>query len=86
MPAQLRRLGHGSKLMAAVETEARARGCARIILETYDYQAPAFYRRLGFVAVATIEEYVQGHRLFVLVKRLDDPPPSVGNLRPSPTP
>jgi len=86
VPAQLRGLGHGSKLMAAVETEARARGCARIILETYDYQAPEFYRRRGFVAVATIEEYVQGHRLFVLVKRLDDPPPSVGMLGPSPTP
>jgi GNAT superfamily N-acetyltransferase len=86
VPAQLRGLGHGSRLMAAVETEARTRGCVRIILETYDYQAPEFYRRLGFAAAAAIEEYVQGHRLFVLVKRLDDPPPPVDKLGRSPTP
>ena len=75
VPAQLRGRGYGSKLMAAVETEARARSCSQIILETYDFQAPRFYRKLGFVAAATINEYVRRHRFFVLMKRLDDPPP-----------
>jgi ribosomal protein S18 acetylase RimI-like enzyme len=70
VPADMRGQGHGTSLMRAVEDEAIARGCEQIVLETHDFQAPAFYRRLGFGVVGTVEGYPRGHRYLVLQKRL----------------
>jgi GNAT superfamily N-acetyltransferase len=79
VPAPLRKQGHGARLMAAVEAEARARGCEQMILETYDFQAPGFYRKLGFVVAATVEQHVRGHHFRIFVKRLDAQPPPNGD-------
>lgn len=45
-----RRRGIGEALMAAVEAEARARGCVLLFLTTAERRkdAHAFYRRIGF--------------------------------------
>jgi GNAT superfamily N-acetyltransferase len=49
--------GHGTALMQAVEKEAISRNCQQIVLETYDFQAPVFYQRLGFRTVGQISDY-----------------------------
>lgn len=51
------RRGHGlgRGLMQAALAEAGRRGCAHVFLATYDFQAPEFYRALGFREVARIE-------------------------------
>jgi GNAT superfamily N-acetyltransferase len=41
--------GWGTRLMAAVEEEARERGCQRVAVSSFTFQAPAFYQRLGYV-------------------------------------
>jgi ribosomal protein S18 acetylase RimI-like enzyme len=40
--------GWGSRLMRAAEAEAVRRGCTDMIVSTYTFQAPEFYRKLGY--------------------------------------
>jgi GNAT superfamily N-acetyltransferase len=66
----LRHKGQGRELLRAAETEAKARGCTRATLETYSFQAPTFYERLGYKIVGTIGEMPAGHKHYFLVKEL----------------
>ena len=43
-----RRDGWGRRLLAAAEQEAVARGCEQMVLSSFTFQAPDFYRRLGY--------------------------------------
>jgi N-acetylglutamate synthase-like GNAT family acetyltransferase len=58
----------GALLTAAIE-EARARGCRRMFLSTYDFQAREFYYGFGFRTVAEVEGKPDGHTEYML--RLD---------------
>ena len=55
VPEDARGLGHGRELMRQAEAEARLRGCRQMWLDTYAFQAKAFYERLGFEAFGQIE-------------------------------
>jgi len=44
----LRGAGWGSRLMRAAEEEGVRRGCTDMTVSTYTFQAPEFYRKLGF--------------------------------------
>jgi len=65
-----RRSGLGSRLLHAAETEALARGCARIVLSTHSFQAPGFYRRHGYAECGRAEGYPRGHAQIFLAKTL----------------
>ena len=54
---QLRGQGIGSKLLAAAEEEAGQRGCKYAFVDTFSFQAPAFYKKHGYREVFTLKEY-----------------------------
>ena len=70
VPTHMRNQGHGSDLMRTVEAEAKARGCGQIVLETHSFQAPDFYRRLGFEVTGCVDGYPVGHQYLTMLKRL----------------
>jgi ribosomal protein S18 acetylase RimI-like enzyme len=41
------------------------------VLETHSFQAPGFYRKLGFDVIGRVDGYPRGHEYLTLVKRLD---------------
>ena len=48
LSARARRLGLGRQLMQEAERRARRRGSLLMHLNTYSFQAPGFYEKLGF--------------------------------------
>ncbi len=70
VPDEARGQGMGSQLMKMAEDLAREKGCVGIWLDTFDFQAPEFYKKLGFSEVGQIADYPPGHRRFFLQKRL----------------
>ncbi len=73
--------GLGTRLLTEAENVAAARGCHRARLETWDFQAPGFYTRLGYEVVCVIEDYPPGLTEYTLTKRLQPRP--AGPFRPA---
>ncbi|SDB03792.1 Acetyltransferase (GNAT) family protein [Pseudomonas sp. NFACC23-1] len=70
VPEQARGQGTGSTLMQMAEALAREKNCVGIWLDTFDFQAPEFYRRHGFTEIGQIDDYPPGHQHFFFQKRL----------------
>lgn len=68
VPAPLRGHRMGSLLLRLAESEALARGCHGIWLDTYSFQAPGFYRRHGFAEFGALDDYPAGHSRHFLAK------------------
>ena len=63
--------GLGSGLLSRAERTAREdRGCRSARVETWDFQAPDFYRRHGYEVVCVIPDYPPGITEYTLTKRL----------------
>ncbi len=46
--------GYAKKLLMSVEEEARKKGIKRVLLNTYSFQAPSFYRKMGYKEILTV--------------------------------
>jgi GNAT superfamily N-acetyltransferase len=69
---ELRSQGWGGRLLAAAEEEACRRGCRGSWLDTFSFQARAFYERQGYRVFGELEQFPQGHTRFYMTKKLQD--------------
>ena len=65
-----RNAGHGTALMRKAEVKARKHGAKNIFLDTFSFQAPGFYRKLGYREFGRLKNYPQGHTRYFLQKAL----------------
>lgn len=65
--------GWGSKILQAAEAEALRRGCDRVTLSSYTFQAPGFYQRHGYVETGRTLGAPGGDENVHLFKRLAGP-------------
>ena len=70
----LRGRGFGRRLMEMAERRAVERGCRHIFLDTFDFQAPGFYEKLGYQTYAKAEDWPVGHAHHFLRKDLPPAP------------
>jgi GNAT superfamily N-acetyltransferase len=71
VPGPLRNRGVGTTLMKTAEDVAKQRGCVGIRLDTFTFQAPAFYEKLGYRIFGRLPDHPRGHTRYFYCKRLD---------------
>jgi ribosomal protein S18 acetylase RimI-like enzyme len=63
-----RRHGAGARLVRDFEARAQARGCETFYLETFNFQAPEFYRALGYEVRYEHAVYPHGIVKYLMVR------------------
>jgi GNAT superfamily N-acetyltransferase len=62
--------GIGRRLVRMVEDEARTRGCSLVYLDTFTFQAPAFYLKLGYEVACELKGFPNNVSKFIMRKGL----------------
>ena len=62
--------GLGRRLLQVAEAEGLRRGCRHASLDTYEFQARAFYEREGYVVFGVLEDFPPGWRRYSMRKDL----------------
>jgi GNAT superfamily N-acetyltransferase len=76
----LRGQGLATRLIAAAEAEAVARGCIQTVHFTYDFQARALYERSGYRLIGRVEDFPSGTDVLWFHKRLNQPEARPGDV------
>lgn len=65
----LRGQGIGRKILQQTEEEAKKRGCQKVLLDTFEFQAPDFYKKQGYEEVFVYQEHpITGHHYYLSKK------------------
>ena len=69
-----RHQGYGKQLLIAAEQEGLQQGCHLSVVETWDFQAEAFYVKNGYARIGEIKNYWKSHAMIFLRKTLKNTP------------
>ena len=69
VPGHLRGRGLGTTLLRTAEDAAVARSCIGVCLDTFDFNAPDFYRTLGYEEFAALDSPRRGFSRHYFTKR-----------------
>src|SRR6266508_2948506 len=62
--------GLGRRLVETAEAEARAGNCGYVYLDSHSFQAPDFYKKLGYEEFGRLKDSPHGHEQVFLWKQL----------------
>ncbi len=62
--------GMGSEILATMEEKAKEKECAYVLLDTFEFQAPGFYKKKGYEEVFTYQEHPITGTHYYLSKKL----------------
>jgi GNAT superfamily N-acetyltransferase len=62
--------GWGTRLFKMTQAKALQRGCRHVVTRRYDFQAPDYFKKLGFQSYTRIKDYPKGHNFLFLTKNL----------------
>ena len=60
----------GTRLVQAFEEGARQRGCRLVYLDTFSFQAPDFYRKLGYRVACELTGFPDGASKLIMTRPL----------------
>ncbi|MGY0216527.1 GNAT family N-acetyltransferase [Endozoicomonadaceae bacterium StTr2] len=70
---ELRGQGYGTALLQRLEQEAQKAGVEQIMLDTFSFQAPEFYKKYGFREIGRFDDYPkQGVAKIFLTKKVSE--------------
>jgi GNAT superfamily N-acetyltransferase len=69
VPEAMRGMRVGASLMHRAEEIAKERGCVGVWLDTFAFQARAFYEKLGYQVFGEIADHPKGSARYFLMKR-----------------
>lgn len=67
---ELRGKGYGSRLLNEIERIAIEKGCKLVHLDTWDFQAPEFYKNHGFEVFGVLDGFPEGTKRYFLKKAI----------------
>lgn len=68
--ASARQAGVGTRLLETIEAYAKETACTKILLDTFDFQAPDFYRQHGYHEYGRLTDHpTLGQTQYFFVKR-----------------
>lgn len=70
VPESMRGQGIGERLIRMAEEAAQKKNCTGIWLETFSFQAPGFYQKLGYSEFGRLADYPPGHTRLYYQKSL----------------
>ncbi|MGX5629401.1 GNAT family N-acetyltransferase [Bacillus thuringiensis] len=62
--------GYGSQLLHKIEEIAKEKECRLILLDSFSFQAPEFYKKHGYREYGVVEDHPKGHSQHFFEKRL----------------
>jgi ribosomal protein S18 acetylase RimI-like enzyme len=65
-----RNRGLGRSLLQTAEAEARQRGVRNAYVDTFSFQAPGFYKKLGYEEFGKLDDFPKGHTRYWMTKAL----------------
>ncbi|PHA75620.1 GNAT family N-acetyltransferase, partial [Bacillus pseudomycoides] len=66
----VRHEGYGSQLLNEIEEIAKEKNCRLILLDSFSFQAPEFYKKHGYREFGVVEDHPKGYSQHFLEKRL----------------